>query len=61
MIEPKKKNDYWTIAEKYKIPFYLHELELPILQNAAFTAKMFGFQFSGINTKPNFISEKEQN
>lgn len=45
------------LADKFSIPFYLHEKELPILDNAANTARMFGFQYSGVKTKPIFVSE----
>lgn len=47
------------VANHYKIPFYLHEKELPILNNAINTARMFGFQYEGVQTIPQFISEKE--
>lgn len=47
------------IANHYKIPFYLHEKELPILKNATNTARMFGFQYEGVQTIPQFISENE--
>jgi glyoxylase-like metal-dependent hydrolase (beta-lactamase superfamily II) len=47
------------VANKYGIPFFLHEKELPILNNASNTAKMFGFQYNGVQTVPKFISEKE--
>lgn len=47
------------VANHYKIPFLIHEKELPILNNAANTARMFGFQYNGVQTIPSFISEKE--
>jgi hydroxyacylglutathione hydrolase len=47
------------MAKKYQIPFYLHEKELPILLNAANTAKMFGFQYNGVESTVEFISVKE--
>lgn len=47
------------VAKKYKIPFFIHDYELPILNNAAITAKMFGFQFSGVATTAQGISEEE--
>lgn len=47
------------VANQYKIPFLIHEKELPILNNAANTARMFGFQYSGVQTNPSFLSEKE--
>jgi len=46
------------IAHLYQIPFFLHEKELPILNNATQTARMFGFPFEGVQTKPQFISEQ---
>lgn len=45
------------IAGKYGIPFFLHEKEMPILNNAANTARMFGFQYDGVKTTPAFIPE----
>jgi hydroxyacylglutathione hydrolase len=47
------------IVKNYKVPFYLHEKELPILNNASNTAKMFGFQYNGVESPVLFISEKE--
>lgn len=47
------------LAEKYAIPFLLHEKELPILNNAGNTARMFGFQYEGVRTTPGFIREQE--
>jgi glyoxylase-like metal-dependent hydrolase (beta-lactamase superfamily II) len=48
------------VSEKYSIPFYLHEKELPILNNASNTAKMFGFDYKGVATKPILLrNEKE--
>lgn len=46
------------IAQHFNIPFYIHQSELPILQNAANTAKMFGFQYEGVQTQAQFISEQ---
>jgi hydroxyacylglutathione hydrolase len=46
------------LAHRYQIPFFLHEKEIPILNNAAQTARMFGFPFEGVQTKPQFISEQ---
>jgi glyoxylase-like metal-dependent hydrolase (beta-lactamase superfamily II) len=46
------------LAEYYKIPFFIHEKEIPILTNAGNTARMFGFQFEGVKTEPNYLSEK---
>lgn len=47
------------IAHHFNIPFFIHEKELPILQNAANTAKMFGFQYEGVQTQAQFISEQK--
>lgn len=46
-------------VEKYSIPFRLHEKELPILNNAANTARMFGFHYEGVRAQPEFISEND--
>lgn len=48
------------VANHFQIPFWLHEKELPILNNAAITAKMFGFDYDGVKTVPQFISEKNE-
>ncbi|GAA4452419.1 MBL fold metallo-hydrolase [Rurimicrobium arvi] len=47
-----------VVAQRYNIPFYLHELEMPVLNNAANTARMFGFEYAGVQTKPGFLSEQ---
>lgn len=47
------------VAQRYNIPFYLHEAELPILNNATNTARMFGFAYDGVKTAAQFISEHE--
>lgn len=47
------------VAQQFNIPFFIHEKELPILNNAANTARMFGFQYDGVQTLPQFISEKQ--
>jgi glyoxylase-like metal-dependent hydrolase (beta-lactamase superfamily II) len=47
------------VAQHFKIPLLIHEKELPILNNAANTARMFGFQYDGVQTLPQFISEKK--
>lgn len=47
-------------AQHFNIPFYIHEKELPILQNAANTAKMFGFQYEGVQTQAQYISEQKK-
>jgi hydroxyacylglutathione hydrolase len=46
------------LADEFKVPFFLHEKELPILQNAPNTAKMFGFHYEGVQTPVQFYSEK---
>lgn len=48
------------LATKYEISFRLHEKELPILNNAANTARMFGFQYEGVKTQAGWISEHEE-
>lgn len=45
------------VAGKYGIPFFLHEKEMPILNNAANTARMFGFQYEGVKTPAQFIPD----
>lgn len=35
-----------AVKAKYKIPFYLHQADLPILENAKGSAMMFGFNFN---------------
>lgn len=48
-----------AIAKQYKIPFYLCEMELPILYNAANTARMFGFEYQGVQTKPELVKPNQ--
>lgn len=45
-----------AVAGAYHIPFYLHEAERMILENAGNTARMFGFPFEGVVTKPDYLS-----
>lgn len=48
-----------VLAERFNIPFFLHEQEIPVLNNAAASAQMFGFNFKGVKTAPKFINENE--
>jgi hydroxyacylglutathione hydrolase len=45
------------IAGKYGVPFFLHEKETPVLNNAGHTARMFGFQYDGVQTAARYIQE----
>jgi hydroxyacylglutathione hydrolase len=47
------------VANYFKIPFYMHKKELPILENAANTARMFGFHYDGVKTEVQFIFEEQ--
>lgn len=47
------------VAGKYSIPFFLHEKELPVLNNASNTAKMFGFEYEGVKTAAKHLNESE--
>lgn len=44
-----------AIANMYRIPFYIYRDELPILNNATNTAKMFGFNYAGVQTEVSFF------
>lgn len=46
-----------TLKQKYGIPFYLHEKELPVLQGATASAMMFGFDFKDIPTVDGYLKE----
>ncbi|MES2480298.1 MAG: MBL fold metallo-hydrolase [Bacteroidota bacterium] len=46
------------LANEFTIPFFIHEKELPVLQNASNTAKMFGFHYEGVQTPVQFYSER---
>jgi hydroxyacylglutathione hydrolase len=45
-------------VEQFQIPFYLYCNEAPILNNASNTAKMFGFDYNGVQASVNWISEE---
>ena len=48
------------LKEKYEIPFYLHEKDLPVLKNAIGSAMMFGLPFKDIPEVNYFIHENEK-
>jgi hydroxyacylglutathione hydrolase len=48
-----------ALVERFNIPFFIHEKELAVLNHAANSAQMFGFNFRGVKTVPQFIKEKE--
>ena len=45
--------------DKYNIPFHLHEKDLPVLNGAAGSAMLFGFEFKHIPKPDSFIREGE--
>lgn len=47
-----------AIAQRFSIPFLLHEQERPVLENAANTALRFGFKYAGVQTAPTYITEQ---
>lgn len=48
-----------AVKDKYKIPFLIHEKDLPVLNGAAGSAMLFGFQFNKIPVTDGFIKEGE--
>ncbi len=49
-----------AVIEQFNIPFGLHEKDLPVLENAATAAMMFGFEMPQNPPQPDFtISENE--
>jgi len=48
-----------AVADRYNIPFAIHKAELPVLENAATTAMMFGFPIPTLPQPAFFISEHE--
>ncbi len=46
-----------ALKQKYGIPFYLHEKELPVLQGATASAMMFGFDFRDIPAVDGYLKE----
>lgn len=48
-----------ALKDKYKIPFYIHKKEIPVLQNAVTSAMMFGFDFKSPPAHDFFIDEAE--
>ena len=48
-----------ALKDLYKIPFGIHELELPVLQMGASTAAMFGFDLKDIPVQTYFIKDGE--
>lgn len=47
------------VVNTYKVPFWIHEQEIPILQNAANTARMFGFDYAGVNAPFHIFKQTE--
>lgn len=48
-----------ALVDRYKIPFGLHETELPVLKSAAGAAALFGFSMKHIPEPTFFIKEGE--
>jgi hydroxyacylglutathione hydrolase len=48
-----------AIKDRYNIPFGLHEKDLPVLENAAVAAMMFGFEMQEQPKPDFFIKENE--
>ena len=45
--------------DKYNIPFLIHEKDLPVLNNAAGSAMLFGFDFKVIPVADSYIDEEK--
>ncbi len=48
-----------ALIDKYHIPFGVHEQDLPVLNNAAGSAMLFGFDFKKVPQSTFFIRENE--
>jgi hydroxyacylglutathione hydrolase len=48
-----------AVKEKYGIPFFLHELELSILQSAGNSAMLFGIPLQSVPVQDGWIKENE--
>lgn len=46
-----------ALKDKFKIPFYIHKKELPVLQGAVMSAQMFGFDFKTPPKEDYYIEE----
>ncbi|MCW3121579.1 MAG: fold hydrolase [Flavipsychrobacter sp.] len=49
-----------ALTDKYKLPFGIHKHELPVLERAADTAAMFGFELKNVPKATFYINENEQ-
>lgn len=47
------------LSEKYKIPFQIHKLDTPVLQGAAGSAMLFGFDFPKAPEVTSYIDESK--
>lgn len=47
------------VKQRYKIPFLIHKGEIPILENAAISAQMFGLKLINIPEADNYLKENE--
>ncbi|MGZ6519897.1 MAG: MBL fold metallo-hydrolase [Bacteroidia bacterium] len=48
-----------ALVDKYNIPFSIHKNEQPILDNAAGTAALFGFEMNKVPKQDSYIAENE--
>ncbi len=48
-----------AVKDKYHVPFGIHELDLPVLNGAAGSAMLFGFDFKNAPEPDFFISEQK--
>lgn len=49
-----------AVKAKYDIPFYMHELDMPVLNNAKGSAMMFGFNFNVIPQPDGYLTHGQQ-
>lgn len=49
-----------AVKAKYNIPFYMHELDMPVLNNAKSSAMMFGFNFNDTPQPDGFLTHGQQ-
>jgi glyoxylase-like metal-dependent hydrolase (beta-lactamase superfamily II) len=48
-----------AMKDKYNVPFYIHQKDLPVLQNAMMSANMFGLDFKAAPQADGYIDENK--
>jgi glyoxylase-like metal-dependent hydrolase (beta-lactamase superfamily II) len=48
-----------ALIDKFNIPFYIHQKEQPVLDNASGSAMLFGFEFTSVPKPTGYIDETQ--